>query len=202
MPWLDALNPYNYEPALYFDPERLYTLIAQEPLAMMAVLFSFLNLCAMVTLKMSDYWWDHRKQRRQRGRLQIEAYVHHLGPDTGLEVTLTNMGGETLVIRGIGLKKPWWFGGGFEVLPVQEQGSFPLVLNARGFKQLTISVTMTSDLLKAGYRLAARDSLGSTWTLSRLATWSIRGHLTRYLKSLQVETSVSTPVVDLVESLS
>lgn len=204
MPWLDVLNPYNYEPALYFDPDRLYTLIAQEPLAMLAVTFSFLNLCAMVTLKLSDYWWDHRKQKRQRGHIQLEAFVHHAGSDSRLELTLTNTGGETLVLRAVGLKRPWWTGGSFQSLPVQSvqnAENFPLVLNARAYKQVNLALAETADILKAGYRLAVRDSVGSTWGLSRLTTWLIRGQINRFFKSLHPE-SESIPLRgELAESL-
>lgn len=169
MNWLpDWLNPYNYEPAIYFDPDTFLDVLEKEPLAITAVTFSMLSVVLTVFFKLWDYWRDTKKDHAQQGKLLIELYPEYT--NRVLHIVITNTGREPLVIRDIGFPdrgttlsrvvnlQPRW------VSLKHEQLSLPIRLNGKEFQEIQLTGDYLNAFLSSRQPFCVKDSLGQIWT--------------------------------------
>lgn len=179
--WIQELS--QYEPILYFDWDTFVNLLEKEPLALTAVAIAFLNIVFTIFFKLSDSWKEARKEAQQRAVLHIEAHPIQAAKNTpgSLQIILTNVGREPLVIRDVGYQqrpltlrllhnlspiriptyKPFDRSRLSEDLP---DTRWPIVIHPREFFEFQIQGDLLKQLKKTHHRLTVRDSLANLWT--------------------------------------
>ena len=178
--WINEFS--QYEPILYFDWDTFINLLEKEPLALTAVLIAFFNIIFTIMFKLSDSWKESRKESLQRAVLHIEAYPIKATDNTpsALQVVLTNVGREPLVIRDVGYQqrplalrllhnlspiriptyKPFDRSQVYDDLP---EVRWPVVIHPKEFFEFQIQGESLKKLKKAHQRFTVRDSLGNLW---------------------------------------
>jgi hypothetical protein len=132
--------------------------------------------------KVSDSWKEARKESLQRAVLHIEAYPIKATENTpsALQVVLTNVGREPVVIRDVGYQqrplalrllhnlspiriptyKPFDRSHVYGDLP---EVRWPVVIHPKEFFEFQIQGESLKKLKKAHHRFTVRDSLGNLW---------------------------------------